>query len=87
MGMTVNRAWPFEQTLNSLSSTLDKLLFGVFIQLKFWKKQFKLNLWGKYPIISNSCTHLHNKVPKRKTPDTQFNEKWVGKNSPKYPIV
>ena len=23
----------------------------------------------------------------KKNPDTQFNEKWVGKNSPKYPIA
>ena len=37
-------------------STLDKLLFGVFTQLKFLQKLFKLNLWGKYPNTSISCT-------------------------------
>ena len=47
-------------------STLDKLLFWVFTQLKFQKKQFKFNLWGKYPIISKFCSHLYNRVPKRK---------------------
>ena len=39
------------------SSTLDKLLFGVFTQLNSWKKQLELILWDKYPITSNSCTH------------------------------
>ena len=38
-------------------STLDKLLFGVFTQLKFRKKQFRINLWDKYPIISKFCSH------------------------------
>ena len=70
-------------------STLDKLLFGVFTQLKFLKKLFRLNLWGKYANISISWTHEQNRVAKRKFQfsNTQFNEKWVGKNSPKYQIA
>ena len=39
------------------TSTLDKLLFGIFTQLKFQKKKLKWNLWGKYPIISKFSSH------------------------------
>ena len=37
-------------------STLDKLLFGVFTQLKFLRKLFKLNLWGKYQYFLHQLT-------------------------------
>ena len=34
--------------LKGNSSALDKMILGVVTQLKFMKKQLKLNLWSKY---------------------------------------
>ena len=61
-----------------LPSTLDKLLFGVFFtQLKFLKKQFKLN--GVNTQIPVFLAPIHKTGYPKKNPDTQLNEKWVVK--------
>ena len=60
---------------------------------EFWKSYGK---WGpeglKFcEILSHSVRYgmyaLTYRGTQRKNPDTQFNEKWMGKNSPKYPIA
>ena len=50
---------PSFQKENNIS-TLDVAFWGIHpikILKKKKKKKIELNLWGKYPIISNSCTH------------------------------
>ena len=54
-----------EASATSVPPKLDLYLYlfdlfyilGVSTQLKFLKKQFKLDLWGNYSNASDSCTH------------------------------
>ena len=48
-GLRVN----LEVEVDSFYIALDKLLFRVCTKLKILKKQFKLNLWDKYPNFIN----------------------------------
>ena len=59
------------------------LLFRVFTQLKFLEKAVQIPFWGYISKISIILGPINATGYQKKNPDTQFNEKWVGKNSQK----
>ena len=81
-----HKTWKIIYHIPCRGSTLDKLfLWGIYPTITP-EIAIKLNSWGTYPNTSIFCT-LNKTLYPKKNPDTQFSEKWVGNNSPKYPIA